>query len=34
VQARFMERMQPTIDRIKDNLGRLNALTGQLIDLM
>jgi hypothetical protein len=33
-QARFTERMQPTIDRIRNNLSRMNALTGQLIDLM
>lgn len=33
-QTRFAERMQPTIDRIRSNLGRMNALTGQLIDLM
>jgi hypothetical protein len=33
-QTRFTERMQPTIDRIRSNLGRMNALTGQLIDLM
>ena len=33
-QGRFMARMQPTIDRIKSNLSRMNALTGQLIDLM
>ncbi|HWC41675.1 MAG TPA: hypothetical protein VHK02_06790 [Actinomycetota bacterium] len=33
-QARFMGRMQPAIDRMKRNLSQMNALTGQLIDLM
>jgi hypothetical protein len=33
-QARFMGRMQPAIDRMKRNLSQMNALTGQLIDLL
>jgi hypothetical protein len=33
-QRQFAERMQPTIDRIRSNLSKLNEQSGKLIDLM
>jgi hypothetical protein len=33
-QRQFAERMRPTIDRIRNNLRKLNELSGKLIDLM
>jgi len=33
-QRQFAERMQPTIDRIRSNLRKLNEQSGKLIDLM